>query len=310
VKYRRLGRTGLKVSVVGFGTWQFGGEWAKNFTQTEANLLLARAKDRGINLIDTAECYGDGLSESLIGGFLKGNRSDWVVATKFGHKFHALFERTQHFSASDVLGQLEDSLRNLRTGHVDIYQFHSGADEVFDNQELWGALNKQVKAGKIRFLGVSIGSNDNLHQTEAAMAVGASVIQVVYNRLDRKPEERVLAACERQDLGVLARVPLASGFLSGKFKAGDENSFGSDDVRGHWWSKERIVEAILNVEEIKTKEMPKGAEMAPWALAWCLRHTAVSAVIPGMKTVLQVDSNARAADYDEVSVGHPQAWKE
>ncbi len=309
MKYRRLGTTGLRVSVVGFGSWQFGGEWGKTFTQAEVDQLLGRAKDKGINLIDTAECYGDTLSESFIGNFIKGQRKDWVIATKFGHKFHGLFNRTDHWSPAEVLQQLENSLKALQSDYIDLYQFHSGGDGVFDNPELWAQLGKQVKAGKIRHLGISIGSNDNLHQTDASTEVGSQVIQVVYNRLDRKPEERVFSSCRRQDLGVLARVPLASGFLSGKYKPGDETSFSADDVRGRWWTKENMIATIKQVEDIKRKEVPSGVEMASWALAWCLQNPAVSCVIPGIKTVAQVDLNAQAADLALVRDDHSQAWK-
>src|SRR5437867_4674769 len=125
MKYRRLGKTELKVSVIGLGTWQFGGEWGKDFSPEEVRDLVARAKDLGINLIDTAECYGDHLSESLIGDAIRGDRAAWVVATKFGHKYHGYMNRTDERSAGDVRVQLEDSLRALKTDYVDIYQYHS-----------------------------------------------------------------------------------------------------------------------------------------------------------------------------------------
>ncbi|GAA3332593.1 hypothetical protein GCM10020331_093350 [Ectobacillus funiculus] len=145
-----------------------------------------------MNLIDTAECYGDHLSEALIGKYLQQDRrEDWIVATKFGHHFHGHLNRTDHWSAEEVLKQLDDSLQALRTDYIDLYQFHSGSDEVFDNDDLWTILDKQVQAGKIRHLGISLGSNDNVYQTDAATKIHAEVIQVVYNRLNRKPEEKV-----------------------------------------------------------------------------------------------------------------------
>ncbi|MFY0543513.1 aldo/keto reductase [Brevibacillus sp. H7] len=306
MKYRRLGKTGLKVSVVGVGTWQFGGEWGKSYTQEEVDRILATAKETGINLIDTAECYGDHLSESFIGKAIQNERQDWILATKFGHKFHGHLDRANHWSPKDVLKQLEDSLQALRTDYIDIYQFHSGGDEFFDNDDLWTMLDKQVQAGKIRHLGISIGSNDNLHQTDAASRVNAKVIQVVYNRLDRKPEERVFPSCEKQDLGVLARVPLASGYLSGKYKPGAE--FEANDVRNRH-DREQREEKLQLVEKIKRTEVPEGVNMAEWALAWCLQHPAVTCVIPGCKDVDQVQSNARAADLEMVREDHPQAWK-
>ena len=120
MKYRRLGRTGLKVSVVGLGTWQFGGEWGRAFTQAEVDRLLGYGAELGINLIDTAECYGDHLSEALIGRAIRGQRERWIVATKFGHKFHSNFTRTLHYSAAEALEQLEASLRALDTDTIDL----------------------------------------------------------------------------------------------------------------------------------------------------------------------------------------------
>jgi myo-inositol catabolism protein IolS len=303
MKYRRLGTTELKVSVIGVGTWQFGGEWGMTFSQGEVDRLLDRAKDLGINLIDTAECYGDHLSESLIGGYLRNQkREDWIVATKFGHHFKENFERDQLWSADGVLKQLDDSLKALQTDHIDLYQFHSGGDEQFANDKLWTALDKQVQAGKIRHLGTSIGSNDNVYQTDASEKVKSQTIQVVYNRLDRKPEERVFPSCERQDLGVLARVPLASGYLSGKYKPGAV--FDSTDVRNRH-NQEHTAKLLREVESIKLNEVPEGMDMATWALAWCLKHDAVTSVIPGCKNEAQVESNAKAADY--ASDDHKQA---
>ena len=305
MKYRRLGKTGPKVSVVGVGTWQFGGEWGKTFSQAEVDGILGRAKELGINLIDTAECYGDHLSERLVGEAIRGERDEWIVATKFGHKFHGNFERTDRWSANEVLRQLDASLTALQTDYIDLYQFHSGSDEVFDNNTLWEVLNEQVQAGRIRHLGVSTGSNDNLHQTVRAGEVGASAIQVVYNRLDRTPEERVFPACQEGDLGVLARVPLASGFLSGKYKPGDTFTR-EDDVRSRR-ERNEVQRKLGEVERIRQNEVLEGVDMAPWALAWCLQHSAVTCVIPGCKTVEQVESNASAADLPFVRDDHPQA---
>lgn len=292
MKYRRLGKTELEVSVVGIGTWQFGGEWGIQFDQQDVDSILDKGQELGINLIDTAECYGDHLSESLIGDYLsRRKREDWIVATKFGHHFHERFTRTDVFGAKEVLEQLDKSLKALRTDYIDIYQFHSGPDAVFDNDELWTVLDKQKQAGKIRHLGTSIGNNDNLHQTDASTKVGSEVIQVVYNRLDRVPEQRVFPSCERQDLGVFARVPLASGYLSGKYKPGAV--FDSTDVR-HRHDPEATRRKLEEVERIAQTEVPEGVDMAQWALAWCLRHPAVTAVIPGCKNPAQVEANAAA----------------
>lgn len=294
MKYRRLGQTELQVSVVGVGTWQFGGDWGKDYTQTEVDAILGTAKDLGINLIDTAECYGPHhLSESFIGDYLSRNRrEDWVIASKFGHHWESQWEHA--WEVDQVRVQLEESLKALKTDYIDLYQFHSGSDEAFNNDDLWTMLDKQVQAGKIRNLGISIGSNDNLYQTSKASEVGAKAIQVVYNRIDRVPEARVFPSCEQQDLGVLARVPLASGYLSGKYKQG---AVFSDNVR-KGRKREEIDEKLQLVEKIKQEEVPEGVDMASWALAWCLKNPVVTTVIPGCKSTEQVIANAKAADLD------------
>ncbi|WP_438349350.1 aldo/keto reductase [Paenibacillus sp. FA6] len=305
MKYRRLGKTDLRVSVVGIGTWQFGGDWGKDFTQSEVDDILNHAKEVGINLIDTAECYGPHhMSEKFIGDYLsRQSRQDWVIASKFGHHWEDQWENA--WSVDEVRRQLDDSLKALQTDYLDLYQFHSGSDDVFDNDDLWTLLDKQVQAGKIRNLGISIGSNDNLYQTAKAIEINAKAIQVVYNRLDQKPEEQVFTSCLEQDLGVLARVPLASGYLSGKYKPG---VVFDDRVRqGH--QRDEIDAKLRLVHEIAQTEVPEGVDMASWALAWCLKHPAVSCVIPGCKSVEQVEANARAASLDLVQDDHPGAWK-
>lgn len=297
MQYRMLGKSGLRVSVVGVGAWQFGGAWGKDFTPSEVEAILDAAGEQGINLLDTAECYGPHLSESLIGSYLerRGGRERWVIATKFGHRYGAGDDRVNYWAPDEVRKQLEESLRALKTDYVDLYQFHSGNDQAFDNDELWTMLQKAVEAGKVRHLGISIGSNDNLYQTERAPAVGAAAIQVVYNRLDRRAEERVLPACQDLGLGVLARVPLASGYLSGKYRRGD--SFPENDVRARH-DPERTARMLAEAAEIQAREVPPEVPMATWALAWCLRHPAVTTVIPGCKTPEQVRLNAAAADLE------------
>jgi aryl-alcohol dehydrogenase-like predicted oxidoreductase len=305
MKYRRLGKTDLRVSVVGVGTWQFGGEWGKAFTQQEAKQILGRAHELGINLIDTAECYGDHLAESFIGETIKSSRDEWIIATKFGHKFHGFMDRTSMFTPQAVRQQLEDSLRALKTDYVDIYQCHSAGNDEFDQPALWEMLNRQVEAGKIRHLGISISPNDNLLQTSRATQFGARAIQVIYNLLDREPEVEVFPSCLEQDLGVLSRVPLASGILSGKYPPGHQFTQAHDHRTTI--DKARMRRRLERAQDIQNQEAPQGVDMAAWALAWCLKHPAVSCVIPGCKSVAHVDSNAMAAQLQLVSNDHPQA---
>ena len=309
MKYRRLGKTNLKVSVVGIGTWQYGGEWGKNFDEAEVKKILDRGFDLGFNFIDTAECYGDHLSERLIGKAVKEKRKEWIIATKFGHKFISHLNRETVWDVAGVKKQLEDSLRALQTDYIDLYQFHSGNDEVFNNEELWLMLQNEVKAGKIRHLGISISNKEginSLEQTKSASKVGAEVIEAVYNRLERYPEEEIFPACIEQDLGVLARVPLASGLLSGKYKKG--TVFADNDVRASKDHKQIDIQ-LEEIEKIMKNEVPDGVNMAEWAIAWSLMHDAVSTCIPGFKNIEQLESGAKAADVEMVSAEHPQAWK-
>lgn len=294
MKYRILGTTGMRVSVIGVGTWQYGGEWGKPFTQEMVDPILGRAKDLGINLLDTAECYGDHYSEARIGAYLRGQRDQWIVATKFGHKFNASFDRTEVWDPAGVVQTVEDSLRALQTDYIDLLQFHSGTDTVFDNEAMWAVLRGLVQAGKVRHLGISISSNANIYQTSRASQVGAEAIQVIYNRLDRTPEAEVFPSCQAQNLGVLARVPLASGFLSGKYRPGTTFS-DPEDIRSRR-DPAQVEERLQQVAEIQRTEVPVGVPMATWALAWCLKHPAVTCVIPGCKSVEQVELNAAAAD--------------
>jgi myo-inositol catabolism protein IolS len=300
--------------VIGLGTWQFSAEWGKDFTHGEVDALVGRAGELGVNPIDTAECYGNHLAESLVGRAIAADRERWVLATRFGHRFNGermrepgwdLGElRTDHWSPQEVVGQLEDSLRALGTDYVDIYQSHGGGDADFGTPGLWEALQDQVRAGKIRHLGISLDPDDGA-RAERAPEVGADVVQVTYNRLNRAAEEHVLPAAAGLELGVLAREPLANGYLSGKYRPGSRIT-SRDDWRSAHDAGE--VEAKLEaVARIEATEVPAGVPLAPWALAWCLQHPAVGAVIPGSKTVEQLNANAAAGELDLVSDAHPLA---
>ncbi len=261
MKYRTLGKTGLRVSVVGMGTWQFSGNWGKSFEQAEVDAMFDQCRESGINLLDTAECYGeDHLSERMVGSALEGRREQWIVATKFGHKANTGNPK-DGWTAAGVRRQIEDSLKALRTDYVDLYQFHSGTDELFDTAGLWEELARIKEEGKVRHLGISIGSNDNLYQTDNATRVGAETIQVVYNRLNTKPEERVFASCQRQDLGVLARVPLASGLLSGGYKR--DSTFPENDLR-HNRPRRRLPPPLKRWSESGRMKSPRAPRLCPW----------------------------------------------
>ena len=295
MRYRILGKTGLRVSVIGAGTWQFGGEWGRDFSQAEVDAILNAAADCGINLIDTAECYGpDHLSEKLVGNYLsRHDRSHWIVATKFGHHFKSFMNRDDDFSVDGVRAQLEASLKALRLETIDLYQFHSGSDTLFQNEKLWTMLAEQKRAGKIRHLGLSILQKGSELQAREAAQFGVEALQVFYNRMDRRPEQLFFPHARENQLGIIGRVPLASGLLTGKYKQGA--TFPANDVRSKM-DAEKMKRDLAEVERLQEEEVPTGVPMAKWAMAWCLRDPLVSSVICGCKNPEQVRANASAAD--------------
>ncbi|UCF10359.1 MAG: aldo/keto reductase [Candidatus Bipolaricaulota bacterium] len=308
MRYRRLGKSELRVSVIGLGTYQFGGRWGKDFTQREVDEILTAALECGINLIDTAKCYGmNRLSETLIGRAITSTREHWILATKFGHDRLTPSENRPAWSPAEVRDQLEGSLRALRTEHIDLYQFHSGSNEAFDNDELWAMLGEQKRLGKIGHLGVSVSRRSSewrIHQVARAEDVGASVIQVKYNRLEREAEEDALPMCVDQDLGVMARVPLASGLLSGRYQHLDV--FEKTDARAKKYDRETIARLKREIDTILESEIPEGLTLPEHSLLWSLAHPAVSCVIPGCKTAQHVRQNAGIAAHLAPQGDHPQ----
>jgi aryl-alcohol dehydrogenase-like predicted oxidoreductase len=216
------------------------------------------------------------------------------VATKFGHRYHGHHQRSDEWSPAEVVRQLDRSLRALQTDYVDLYQFHSGDDAAFDRDDLWEALAMQVVAGKVRYLGISLGSHSNVHQVEQAVAVGASVIQLVYSRLDVEPEAEILPWCQNHGLGVLAREALAGGVLTGKYRPGHRFTDPADTRSSR--SAGEMEERLREADRIRQEEVPEGVPMAGWALAWCLAHPAVTSVLPGCKSVDQLEASVTAAD--------------
>lgn len=291
MQYRRLGRTELRVSAVGVGTWQLSGVWGKAFEQPEVDTIFSRARELGINFIDTAECYGpDHLSERLIGNAISGRREEWIVATKFGHNpGNDLGD--DNYRPEQVQIQLEQSLRALQTDYIDVYQLHSAEDRWFDNDELWTMLDKQVTAGKVRYLGNSIGRPGMQHQLLKSREFGISVIQAVYNALKPRAAKTVFPVAEELDLGVIVRAPLAMGLLSGKYRAGHV----FDDVRAIFLPREHLDENLGSAHEA-LQNKPPDMEPATWANAWCLQQPRVGTVIPGIKSLAQLEVNALAGE--------------
>ena len=305
MKYRQLGKTGQRVSAVGLGGWQFGGEWGKSFGQGEVDHMMGRAGELGVNFIDTAECYGDHLSERLIGNAICSGRDKWIVSTKFGPHFRGHLDRESAFDVASVARQLRRSLEALRTDYIDLLMFHSGDNAQLASPELWDFLHGEVAKGTVRHLGVSLsGQSPGVAQYQAALAssLGASVIQAVYSRLRPEAAEDVFPICQRDGLGVVARVPLAQGLLAGRI--GPDTLFESAGLRSGWAS-EHLQAMRDRVERIWHDELVPGTDPAQWAIAWCLRHDCVATVIVGCKSVAQVENNAAAAWSGMVGDDHP-----
>ena len=201
------------------------------------------------------------------------------------------------FSLKGITNQFNNSLKALKTDYIDIYQFHSGNNSEFDQHEIWDFLNEQVKDDKIKNLGISVLNsaidNDDLYQIESASKVGVKIIQMVYNRLNKNAEKKAIPFCLEHNLGVIGRVPLAKGHLSGKYEP--NHKFPENDKRS-FEEKNQTITQLKMVQDIKKNEVPDGIEMAQWSLAWCLKNPAITTVIPGCKNIEQIESNVKATE--------------
>ena len=201
--------------------------------------------------------------------------------------------RTDDFTVPGIQLQMEASLRALRVDVIDLYQFHSGSDELFQNDQLWTMLAEQKRVGKIQHTGVSILQKGSELQAREAAQYGVETLQVFYNRLDQRPEQIYFPHARRDKLGVIGRVPLASGLLTGKYQPGA--TFAPNDVRATF-NEEKLKRDLAEVERLQKTEVPAGVSMANWAMAWCLQEPLVASVICGCKNPDQVKANARAAE--------------
>jgi len=302
--YRELGRTGWKVSEVSFGAWAIGGAWGK-VDDSESIAALNKAIDMGVNFIDTADVYGDGHSEQLIAKVLKGRRETVYVATKAGRRLDP--HTADGYNAKNLTSFIERSLRNLQTDCLDLVQLHCPPTEVYYRPEVFGALDDLVQAGKIRYYGVSVEKVE-----EALKAIeypNVQTVQIIFNMFRHRPSELFFGEARRRRVGILARVPLASGLLTGKMTR--QTTFDADDHRhfnrhgesfdvGETFSGVDYDTGLAAVEELK-KLVPPGATMAQFALRWILMFDAVSCVIPGAKRPSQAEDNVRAADLAPLS---------
>jgi aryl-alcohol dehydrogenase-like predicted oxidoreductase len=299
MKYRELGRTGWKVSEISFGAWAIGGDWG-SVDDRESMSALERAIDRGVNFIDTADVYGDGRSERLVAKLLKGRREEIHVATKAGRRLDP--HTADGYNRKDLRRFVERSLKNLETDALDLLQLHCPPTAVYYRPEVFEALDEMVQEGKLRFYGVSVEKVE-----EALKAIefpNVQTVQIIFNVFRQRPADLFFERAKLRSVGILARVPLASGLLTGKLKS--TTSFAADDHRqynrhgesfdrGETFSGVDYEAALAAVEELRPL-VPTGMSMTQFALRWTLMFDAVTCAIPGAKTPAQAEENAAAAD--------------
>ena len=299
MKYRELGRTGWKVSAISFGAWAIGGAWG-DVDDRESLSALHRAVDLGVNFFDTADVYGDGRSERLLAQLKRERTEEIIVATKAGRRLEP--HVASGYNRENLAAFIDRSLRNLKTDALDLLQLHCPPTEVYYQPELFEALDDFVKQGKIRYYGVSVEKVE-----EALKAIeypNVQTVQIIFNIFRQRPAELFFKEAEKKRVGILARVPLASGMLTGKltmkseFAVDDHRAFnrhGESFDRGETFSGVDYQTALQAVEELRGL-VPEGMTMAQFALRWILMFDAVTCAIPGAKRPSQAEDNARAAD--------------
>jgi aryl-alcohol dehydrogenase-like predicted oxidoreductase len=302
--YRELGRTGYKVSDVSFGAWAIGGSWG-TVDDAESIAALHKAIDSGVNFIDTADVYGMGRSERLIAQLKRDRKQEIVVATKAGRRLSP--HTADGYNARNITGFIEDSLRNLATDCLDLVQLHCPPTDVYYRPELFEALDGLMKAGKIRYYGVSVERVE-----EALKAIeypNVQTVQIIFNCFRQRPADLFFAEAIRRKVGILARVPLSSGMLTGRLKR--DSQFAADDHRqfnrhgeqfdvGETFSGVDYETGLAAVEELRSLA-PPGVTMAQFALRWILMFDAVTCAIPGGKRPSQVEENCAASAIEPLS---------
>jgi len=298
MKYRRLGSTELRVSEIGFGGWAIGGPmdvrgvpvgWS-NTSDEDSLASIRRARELGVTFFDTADIYGVGRSESLLGIVLSRKRDDVVIATKVGMIRASNGTLQKDFSAEHIFHAINGSLRRLRTDYVDLYMLHNPPMEVLRSGEVQEAMAQLQETGKIRYWGVAIYTPDE--GMEVIRNGWGYALQVLYNIINQSPAGELFPLAIEKGYGIVARVPLASGLLSGKYRI--DSSFPANDVRQNFLTPRRLEEVLPRIDEIRGIVGDGNCTLAQAAIRFVLAHDAVSTVIPGIRNVRQVESNVAA----------------
>ena len=299
MEQRRLGGTGMTVSAIGFGAWAIGGSWGD--VDDEASMRALHAGiDAGMNFIDTADVYGDGRSERLVARLRRERPGDRIwVATKAGRRLPQ--QTCEGYSRENLVAWIERSLANLETDALDLLQLHCPPSQLYRQPDVFGILDDLVTAGTLRYYGVSV---ETVDEALAAMRhPGIQSIQIIFNMFRLKPAEVVLAEAAKRRIGILARVPLASGLLTGKlrpdtvFAADDHRSFNREGQafdKGETLSGVPYEAGLAAVDELRPL-VPPGASLTQLALRWILMFDGVTCAIPGARTAAQARENAQAA---------------
>jgi aryl-alcohol dehydrogenase-like predicted oxidoreductase len=299
MRYRPLGRTGWNVSEISFGAWAIGGSWG-DVDDKESLAALHAAIDSGVNFIDTADVYGMGHSERLIARLKRERREEIIVATKAGRRLSS--QTVAGYTAQNLETWINDSLQNLGMEALDLLQLHCPPTDLFYRPEVFGFLDELVKKGRLRYYGVSVERVE-----EALKAIefpGVQTVQIIFNCFRQRPAELFFLQAEQKKVGILARVPLASGLLTGKLRS--DSQFSPEDHRnfnrkgeafdvGETFSGVEYQLALEAVEELRTF-VPQGMSMTQFALRWILSFPQVSCAIPGGKTPAQVRDNCQASE--------------
>jgi aryl-alcohol dehydrogenase-like predicted oxidoreductase len=304
MQYRELGRTGWKVSTISFGAWAIGGTWG-DVRDDESLAALHRAIDLGVNFFDTADVYGDGRSEQLLAKLRKERSEPFCVATKVGRRLDPHI--ASGYTKQNLTAFVERSLKNLEVEALDLVQLHCPPTEVYYTPETFDALDGLMKDGKLRHYGVSV---EKVEEALKAMEYpNVKTVQIIFNMFRQRPMDLFFGEAQRRQVGVLARVPLSSGMLTGKMTR--ESTFQSDDHRhfnrqgagfdrGETFSGLDYETGLQAVDELRAL-VPAGMTMAQMALRWILMSPAVTCAIPGAKRPAQVEENISAADLPALS---------
>jgi aryl-alcohol dehydrogenase-like predicted oxidoreductase len=314
MEFRTLGKTGFNISAISLGTWQVGGKWGDSFSHTNADAILNKAADSGINFIDTADVYSDGESEKAVGRLVKSRKEKIYVATKCGRQIQP------HVNAGytiDVLRKyVENSLSNMGLETIDLIQLHCPPTEVYYRPEIFALFDQLKKEGKIQHLGVSVEKVE-----EALKAIeydNVTTVQIIFNMFRQRPAQLFFSEAKKKNIGIIVRVPLVSGLLTGKFTAstdftaGDHRQFnrnGEAFDKGETFSGIDYNTGIAAVEELK-RIFPGQTNLAPIALKWILQFDAVSCIIPGASSNNQVDSNLSAFHVPDLTAAQLTAVQE